>query len=76
MPDLTILLDIPPEMSLARKSADRDAYESRLDLLSKARQAYLRLAESPSWRTVDATGDREAVWSAALATVRAYAGTL
>ena len=76
VPDLTILLDIPPEMSLARKPAGRDAYESRLDLLSKVRRAYLRLAESPSWRTVDATGDREAVWSAALAAVRAYAQSL
>lgn len=70
--DLTILLDIPPDVSVARKSTARDVYEARVDLLTRARDAYLRLAVQPTWRTVDATADRDAVWSAVLATVRAY----
>ena len=76
VPDLTLLLDITPDVSLARKSAARDAYEERVDLLARARQAYLELARSPTWRTIDATGDREAVWAAVLDVVRAYAAGL
>ena len=70
--DLTLLLDITPEVSVARKQAFRDAYEGRTDLLTRARDAYLSLAQAPDWRVVDATGDREHVWSAVLATVEAY----
>lgn len=72
-PDLTVLLDIPPEVSLSRKTDARDAYESRLDLLARVRDVYLGLAASPTWRIVDATPDREVVWSAVLSVVRAYA---
>jgi len=74
--DLTILLDIPPETSLARKVDARDAYESRLDLLARARAAYLRLARSPGWHIVDARADRETVALAVLAVVRGYAERL
>ena len=70
--DLTILLDIRPEVSVARKSAARDAYEGQTDLLRRAREAYLRLAQDPSWRTVDASGDREAVWGAVLTVLRDF----
>jgi dTMP kinase len=71
--DLTLLLDVTPEVSLARKPAARDTYETRTELLQAARAAYLDLAASPTWRTIDATADRESVWSAVLTTVRAYA---
>ena len=71
-PDLTLLLDITPEVSVARKRTSRDAYEGRTDLLIRARDAYLELARAPDWRTVDATGDRESVWSAVLQAVEAY----
>src|SRR4051794_37218116 len=47
--DLTLLLDISPDVSLARKTTARDAYEARLDLLTGARAAYLALARSPGW---------------------------
>jgi dTMP kinase len=59
--DLTLLLDITPEVSLSRKTTARDAYEERLDLLSGARAAYLTLARSPGWHVVDANADRETV---------------
>jgi thymidylate kinase len=71
--DLTILLDTTPEVSLSRKSASRDAYEARTDLLVRARHAYLDLARADSWRTIDATGDRESVWADVLKTVTAFA---
>ena len=59
--DLTLLLDISPEVSLSRKTTARDAYEARLDLLSGARAAYQALARSPGWHVVDANADRETV---------------
>lgn len=61
--DLTLLLDIPPDVSLARKQTERDAYEARTELLVRARAIYLALAQEPGWRLIDATGDREAVWA-------------
>lgn len=70
--DLTLLLDITPEVSVARKRTARDAYEGRSDLLTRARAAYLELARAPDWRVVDATGDKESVWSAVLAAVDEY----
>ena len=38
--DLTILLDIPPEVAAQRKRTDRDRYERDLDLLTRVRASY------------------------------------
>jgi dTMP kinase len=70
--DLTLLLDITPEVSRARKVTARDAYEARTELLARARTAYLELAQEPGWRVVDASGDKEAVWSAVLAAIEVH----
>ena len=70
--DLTLLLDITPDVSVARKRTARDAYEGRIDLLTRAREAYLELARGPGWRVVDATDDKDAVWSAVLTAVEGY----
>ena len=43
-PDMTILLDIAPDVSARRKSADRDKYERDLALLGRVRDSYLRQA--------------------------------
>ena len=59
-PDVTILLDIPPEVSARRKSADRDKYERDLALLGRVRQSYLRQAAN-GWVRLDADRDRDAV---------------
>lgn len=59
-PDITFLLDIPPEVSARRKTEDRDKYERDLALLGRVRQCYLRLAES-GWVRLNADRDREAV---------------
>ena len=59
-PDLTILLDIPPDVSARRKTADRDKYERDLALLARVRASYVRQAAS-GWLCLDADRDRAAV---------------
>jgi dTMP kinase len=54
--DLTILLDIPPEVAVQRKRADRDRYERDLDLLTRVRASYQAQAAGPGW--VLLRGDR------------------
>jgi dTMP kinase len=72
--DLTILLDITPDVSLARKTTARDAYENRLDLLERARAAYLTLARDPGWLVVDAAADRVTVQQRVLAALQNRSG--
>ncbi len=59
-PDVTILLDIPPEVSARRKTADRDKYERDLALLGRVRDSYLRQAQG-GWVRLDADRDRDLV---------------
>jgi len=67
-PDLTFLLDIAPEVSAKRKTADRDRYERDLALLGRVRSSYLRLAEKDGWTRLSADRDRALiaaeVWAA------------
>ena len=60
-PDLTVLLDIEPQVSASRKTADRDKYERDLSLLARVRASYHRQAAAPKWLRLDAGRDREAV---------------
>ena len=60
-PDLTILLDIPPDVSARRKTSDRDKYERDLSMLARVRQSYLRQARNGGWHRIDADRDREVV---------------
>ncbi len=55
--DLTILLDIAPELAVERKATGRDRYERDLALLSRVRESYLRQVEQAGWVRVD--GDRD-----------------
>ena len=59
-PSLTIVLDIAPETSVARKAVDRDRYERDVSLQTRVRQSYLaQAAEHASagrWIVLD--GDR------------------
>ena len=57
-PDLTILLDIAPELAVDRKATGRDRFERDLALLSRVRQSYLRQAEQPGWFRVDGGQDK------------------
>jgi dTMP kinase len=60
-PDLTVLLDIEPQVSATRKTTDRDKYERDLSLLGRVRQSYLRQAAGAGWLRVDAGRDRDVV---------------
>jgi dTMP kinase len=69
-PDITILLDIPPEASAQRKRTDRDRYEQDLALLGRVRESYLRQS-AQGWVRIDADRDRDVVtadvWAAVYA---------
>ena len=60
-PDITFLLDIAPETSAQRKTADRDKYERDLALLARVRESYLRQAAADGWVRLDADRDRGVV---------------
>jgi dTMP kinase len=60
-PDVTVLLDIAPEVSAGRKTSDRDRYERDLALLARVRDSYLRQATAGGWARIDATTDRDTV---------------
>ena len=59
-PDITFLLDIPPDVSARRKTQDRDKYERDLALLGRVRDSYIRQAAA-GWVRLDADRDRDAV---------------
>jgi dTMP kinase len=67
-PALTILLDIPPEVSLQRKRASRDKFERDLPLLSRVRASYQRQAEAADWILLDG---QQGVDTIAAAVIRA-----
>jgi dTMP kinase len=52
-PDLTVLLDIAPATAVDRKRANRDRYESDLDLLARVRASYQRQSSGAGWHHVD-----------------------
>jgi dTMP kinase len=71
-PDLTILLDVDPELGLRRKSAEaRNRFESSFDIdfHRRVRAGFLELAraEPDRWRVVDSTGRVDAVFEDVLA---------
>ena len=59
-PDITFLLDIAPEVSARRKTADRDRYERDLALLARVRESYIRQAAN-GWERLSADRDRTQV---------------
>jgi dTMP kinase len=73
VPDLTILLDLPVEVGLARKSAEVtrfEAFQDR-DYHERVRAAFLGFAaaEPDRYATVDATKDEAAVLAGAIETL-------
>ena len=75
-PSLTLLLDIAPEASLARKQRDRDRYEQDLQLLARVRESYLRQATQGHWAHIDGTMDKDSVAEAVSAAVKSRLGLL
>ncbi|HXG88062.1 MAG TPA: dTMP kinase [Vicinamibacterales bacterium] len=69
-PSLTMLLDIPPDASLARKQRARDRYERDLALLARVRDSYLLQASQPQWLRLDGTADKDTVSAEVLTAVR------
>lgn len=61
-PDQTFLIDIPHELSFARKAKERDLYEEQIDLLRRAREAYLALALEGNWAVLDGKREVESVF--------------
>ena len=60
-PDVTFLLDIPPELAATRKSIGLDRYERDLALLTRVRDSYLRQADEDGWIRVDGSRGRAEV---------------
>ena len=80
-PDLTILLDLPPDVGLARKSrAEVNRFEAAFDLAfhERVRDGFIAIARSAPERfaVVDATPPEEAVFAAVRAAVAARLPTL
>ncbi len=76
-PSLTLLLDIPPDVSLNRKKVARDKFERDLALLGRVRDSYLRQArEAEAWVHLDGQHDKDAVSTAVLSAVRSQLGLL
>ncbi len=69
-PSLTVVLDIPPDASLARKRRARDRYERDLALLGRVRDSYRRQAAQPGWEMVDGHQPKDAVTGAVFSAVR------
>jgi len=72
VPDLTLLLDVAPEVGLGRKAAaTRNRFEATFDLdfHRRIREGFLELAahEPGRWRTIDVSRDVEAVFTDVLA---------
>jgi dTMP kinase len=74
-PTLTIVLDIPPKVSLQRKQAARDKFERDLPLLSRVRASYQRQAEAPDWLLIDGQQPVEAVADHVIREVRSRLAT-
>ena len=74
--DLTLVLDIAPETSLARKHAARDRFERDLPLLARVRESYRRQAQGPGWHLIDGDRPPELVRHDVTAAVRARLGLL
>jgi len=73
-PSLVLLLDIPPDASLARKQTARDRYERDLALLARVRDSYLRQSAEPAWHRVDGAQGKDAVTEAVVSAVRSRLG--
>ena len=52
-PDLTLLLDIPVEISFSRKDVQRDINERDSIILTKVRQLYLNFARDLDWPIIN-----------------------
>ncbi len=64
LPDLTVLIDVPVDESMRRRTDTPDRFESEtIEFHQKVREGYLTLAESASekWAVIDGSGPLEHV---------------
>jgi dTMP kinase len=74
--DLTILLDIPPDVAARRKTTNRDRYERDMELLSRVRRSYQAQSATPRWVVLPADRDRAVVSGAVREAVASQLGLL
>jgi len=60
-PALTIMLDISPETAVRRKAVDRDRYERDLEMQTRVRASYRRLAAAAHWVSLDGERPKDAI---------------
>ena len=72
--EITLLLDILPEVSLTRKQAARDRFERDLPLLARVRDSYRRQARQSGWVLIDGQQSPDAVADAVRDAVRVPLG--
>lgn len=62
-PDLTILIDIPPEIGARRMNSSRklDTFDKDLKLQKRVREAYLKIAKEEGIDPIDGTKSRRGV---------------
>jgi len=68
-PDVTVLLDIAPDVAARRKAINRDRYERDLGLLARVRESYKRQAAAGNWCVVDANAPKQTVAAAVASAV-------
>ena len=76
-PDLTLLLDVPPELAWERLGSSVDRFEGEgHEFLDRVRSGYLAMAEADParWAVADADGPVDQVAARLLATVRERLG--
>ena len=59
--DITILIDIAPEIAATRKVHDRDRYERDLALLERVRASYQRQSAEPGWVLINGERTKEEI---------------
>jgi dTMP kinase len=77
-PDLTVLLDLPVEMSRRRLGPDNDAFEREADAFhDRVRDGYIELSQRDPdrWLVVDGTLDPQAIANVVVEAVQARAAT-
>lgn len=69
--DLTIMLDIAPEIAVQRKSVDRDRYERDLAMQGRVRDSYRRQAAAASnWIVLDGERSKQVIAEEVFTVVR------
>ena len=69
-PDVTVLLDLDPDVAAARKLNERDRFEQDLALLGRVRASYLRqAAQGPGWVVVHAARPKDEVAAEVIARI-------